>query len=145
MKMFWKYQLAVWLSIRNFYSHFTTVTSKCECFGRIVEPCDKMTFLEAITNTIHLKFDSFQLVHQFQRRQSKCKAYNQWTETDISVSDPEKPKIFNIRQQKTLEMMKFDLRVLKNSKYFSKAQFDQHEYRNNLICCLFNYRRSLLS
>ena len=58
MKMFWKYQLAVWLSIRNFYSHFTTVTSKCECFGRIVEPCDKMTFLEAITNTIHLKFDS---------------------------------------------------------------------------------------
>ena len=56
--MFWKYQLAVWLSIRNFYSHFTTVTSKCECFGRIVEPKDKMTFLEAITNTIHLKFDS---------------------------------------------------------------------------------------
>jgi hypothetical protein len=58
MKMFWKYQLAVWLSIRNFDSHFTTVTSKCECFGHIVEPCDKMTFLEAITNTIHLKFDS---------------------------------------------------------------------------------------
>ena len=38
-KMFWKYQLAVWLSIQNFYSHFTKVTRKCECFGRIVEPC----------------------------------------------------------------------------------------------------------
>jgi len=38
-KMFWKYQLAVWLSMQNFYSHFTKVTRKCECFGRIVEPC----------------------------------------------------------------------------------------------------------
>jgi hypothetical protein len=37
MKMFWKYQLAVWLSIRNFYSHFTKVTRKCECYGCIVE------------------------------------------------------------------------------------------------------------
>jgi len=37
-KMFWKYQLAVWLSIQNFYSHFTKVTRKCMCFGRIVEP-----------------------------------------------------------------------------------------------------------
>jgi hypothetical protein len=37
MKMFRKYQLTVWLSIRNFYSHFTKVTRKCECFGRIVE------------------------------------------------------------------------------------------------------------
>ena len=39
MKMFWKYQLAVWLSIQNFYSYFTKVTHKCECLGRIVEPC----------------------------------------------------------------------------------------------------------
>jgi hypothetical protein len=38
MKKFRKYQLAVWLSIQNFYSHFTTVTRRCECFGRIVEP-----------------------------------------------------------------------------------------------------------
>jgi len=37
-KMFWKYQLAVWLSMQNFYSHFTKVTRKCKCFGRIVEP-----------------------------------------------------------------------------------------------------------
>jgi hypothetical protein len=36
-KMFWKYQLAVWLSMQNFYSHFTEVTRNCECFGRIVE------------------------------------------------------------------------------------------------------------
>jgi hypothetical protein len=34
-----KYQLAIWLSIRNFYSDFTKVTRKCECFGCIVEPC----------------------------------------------------------------------------------------------------------
>ena len=34
-----KFQLAVWLSIYNFYSHFTKVTRKCECFGRIVMPC----------------------------------------------------------------------------------------------------------
>jgi hypothetical protein len=34
--MFRKYQLAVWLSIQNFYSHFTKVTRICECFGRIV-------------------------------------------------------------------------------------------------------------
>jgi hypothetical protein len=27
------------LSIQNFYSHFTKVTHKCECLGRIVEPC----------------------------------------------------------------------------------------------------------
>jgi hypothetical protein len=39
MKMFRKYQLAVWRSIQNFYSHFTKVTRKCECFSRIVEPC----------------------------------------------------------------------------------------------------------
>ena len=38
MKMFRKYQLADWLSIWNFYSHFIKVTRKCECFGRIVEP-----------------------------------------------------------------------------------------------------------
>jgi hypothetical protein len=37
--MFRKYQLAIWLSMRNFYSRFTKVTRKCECFGRIVEPC----------------------------------------------------------------------------------------------------------
>ena len=39
MRMFRKYQLDIWLSIRNFYTHFTKVTRKCECFGRIVEPC----------------------------------------------------------------------------------------------------------
>ena len=39
MKMFRKYELAVWLSIQNLYSHFTKVTRKCECFGRIVKPC----------------------------------------------------------------------------------------------------------
>jgi hypothetical protein len=39
MKIFRIYKLAVWLSIQNFYSHFTKVTRKCECFGRIVEPC----------------------------------------------------------------------------------------------------------
>jgi hypothetical protein len=39
MKMFRKYQLAIWRSIQNFYSHFTKVTHKCECFSRIVEPC----------------------------------------------------------------------------------------------------------
>jgi hypothetical protein len=27
-KIFWKYQFAVWLSIQNFYSHFTKVTRK---------------------------------------------------------------------------------------------------------------------
>ena len=34
MKMFQKYQLANWLSMQNFYLHFTKVTRKC-----IVEPC----------------------------------------------------------------------------------------------------------
>ena len=38
-KFFCKYQLTVWLSIQNFYSHFTKVTRKWECFGQIVEPC----------------------------------------------------------------------------------------------------------
>jgi len=38
-KIFWKYQLAVWLSIQNFYLHFTKLTHKCECFGHIVDPC----------------------------------------------------------------------------------------------------------
>jgi hypothetical protein len=38
MKMFRKYQLAIWLSIQNFCSHFTKVTRKCKCFGRILEP-----------------------------------------------------------------------------------------------------------
>ena len=38
MKMFLKYQLAIWLSIQNVYLHFTKVTHKCECFGHIVEP-----------------------------------------------------------------------------------------------------------
>jgi hypothetical protein len=32
------YKLAVWRSIQNFYSHFTKVNRKCECFGRSVEP-----------------------------------------------------------------------------------------------------------
>ena len=35
----WKYQITVWLSKRKFYSHFTKVTCKCECFDCIVEPC----------------------------------------------------------------------------------------------------------
>jgi hypothetical protein len=38
MKMFRKCQLTVWRSIQNFYSHFTKVTCKCECFSRSVEP-----------------------------------------------------------------------------------------------------------
>jgi hypothetical protein len=38
MKMFRKYQLAVWWSIQNFYLHFTKVSRKCECFSHIVEP-----------------------------------------------------------------------------------------------------------
>ena len=33
MKMFWKYQLVVWRSIQNFYSHFTKITRKCECLS----------------------------------------------------------------------------------------------------------------
>jgi len=37
-KMLQIYKLAIWLSIQNFYSHFTQVTRKCECFGHIVEP-----------------------------------------------------------------------------------------------------------
>ena len=37
-KMIRKFQLAAWLSIYNFYSHFTKVTRKCKCFGHIVEP-----------------------------------------------------------------------------------------------------------
>jgi len=32
MKMFRKYQLAVWISIRNFYLHFTKVTRKGRVF-----------------------------------------------------------------------------------------------------------------
>ena len=51
MKMFRKYQLTVWLSIQDFYSHFTEVTRKCECFGCIVEPC-----LEICPHFIHLGF-----------------------------------------------------------------------------------------
>jgi hypothetical protein len=42
MKMFWKYELAVWWSIQNIYSHFTKVTRKCKCFSRIVEPCTEL-------------------------------------------------------------------------------------------------------
>jgi hypothetical protein len=30
---------AIWRSIPNFYSHFTKVPLKCECFGCSVEPC----------------------------------------------------------------------------------------------------------
>jgi len=42
-KNFRKYQLAVWLSIQNFYSHFTKVTRKCKCFGHNVEPCNNIS------------------------------------------------------------------------------------------------------
>ena len=38
MKMFRIYQLAVWRSIQNFYSHFTKVPHKYGCSSRIVEP-----------------------------------------------------------------------------------------------------------
>jgi hypothetical protein len=38
MKMFRIYQLAVWRSIQNLYSHFTKVPHKYGCFSRIVEP-----------------------------------------------------------------------------------------------------------
>ena len=44
-KNFWKYQLAVWLSIQNLYLHFAKVTCKCECFGRNVEPCKVPIFM----------------------------------------------------------------------------------------------------
>ena len=44
-KMFRIYQLAVWLSIQNFYLHFAKVTRKCECFGHIVEPCTDVVSL----------------------------------------------------------------------------------------------------
>jgi hypothetical protein len=38
MKMFRKYQLAIWQSIKNFSLAFYK-SNKCECFSRIVEPC----------------------------------------------------------------------------------------------------------
>jgi hypothetical protein len=38
MKMFRKYQLAIWRSIKNFSLAFYK-SNKCECFNRIVEPC----------------------------------------------------------------------------------------------------------
>ena len=55
MKKFRKYQLAIWLSIRNFYSHFTKVTRKCECFGRIVEPCIMISYTYNILGVKFLK------------------------------------------------------------------------------------------
>ena len=51
MKMFRKYQLASWQSIQNFYSHFTKVTRKCECFNRIVEPCPRPKALGPISRS----------------------------------------------------------------------------------------------
>jgi hypothetical protein len=44
MKMFRKYQLAAWRSIQNFYSNFTKVTCRCECFNCIVEPWNRRSF-----------------------------------------------------------------------------------------------------
>ena len=56
-KMFREYQLAVWLSIQDFYSHFTEVTRKCECFGCIVEPCLEICpHFISINEIICLKF-----------------------------------------------------------------------------------------
>ena len=52
MKMFRKYQLAVWLSIQNFYSHFTKITRKCKCFGCIVEPCAHVSGLSICLSLI---------------------------------------------------------------------------------------------
>jgi hypothetical protein len=48
--MFRKYQLAIWLSIQNFYSHFTKLIRKCEYFGCIVEPCMTLTLLLTTVN-----------------------------------------------------------------------------------------------
>ena len=53
--MFWKYQLAVWLSMQNLYSHFAKVTRKCECFGRIVEPWFICQSSYILYINIHLK------------------------------------------------------------------------------------------
>jgi hypothetical protein len=52
MKMFQKYQLAVWRSIQNFYSHFTKVARKCECFSLIVEPW------KVVLNTVNHQLDT---------------------------------------------------------------------------------------
>ena len=54
MKMFQIYQLADWLSIQNFYLHFTKVTRKC-----IVEPCVFIHFLEMYNQKKKLNLNGF--------------------------------------------------------------------------------------
>jgi len=63
MKMFRKYQLAVWLSIQNFYSHITKVARNYECFGRIVEPCKLALQLAVQSMSITTKMVSSNPVH----------------------------------------------------------------------------------
>jgi hypothetical protein len=58
MKMFWKYELAVWWSIQNIYSHFTKVTRKCKCFSRIVEPCNTQVLVQITEIFMDHKFVS---------------------------------------------------------------------------------------
>ena len=59
MKMFQKYQLAVWLSIRNFYSHFTKGTRKCECFCSHCRPLLMLQVIRSLSmkNDDHFFFD----------------------------------------------------------------------------------------
>ena len=58
MKMFRKYQLAVWRSIQIFHSHFTKVTRKCKCFSRIVEPCNTQVLVQITEIFMDHKFVS---------------------------------------------------------------------------------------
>ena len=53
--MFRKCQLVIWLSMRNFYSHFTKVTRKCECFGCILEPSIMISYTYHILGVKFLK------------------------------------------------------------------------------------------
>jgi hypothetical protein len=49
--MFWKYQLAVWLSIQNSYSHFTKVTRKCKLSKECSFRPDPLTNMAATGNS----------------------------------------------------------------------------------------------
>ena len=55
-KNFRIYLLAVWRSIQNFYSNFTKVTCKCECFGRSVHPCYSKVAVKTQDNNTLLNF-----------------------------------------------------------------------------------------
>ena len=66
-KNFQKYQLALWLSIQNFYSHFAKVTRKCKCFGRNVEPWYMKVIPEKCHINLHFKGYPQKLVFNFQK------------------------------------------------------------------------------